>query len=109
MNWKEYGDLAYYACTVAAAVFVVLYLLIAPWYKTATGRNIMAVMASMAGILVYFTWAIWHGSPLPFGFYPMRAVLFTALGLSLVWRVIILVRAQLAARRVGKEESHEIQ
>jgi hypothetical protein len=97
LSWKQYGDFAFYACTVATVAFVIAYLVLAPWYRTTTGRNIMAVMGSVALAFVYFTVAIQQGG-VPFGFYPIRALLFTFIFLSVGWRVIILVRAQVAAR-----------
>lgn len=98
MSWRQFGDFAFYACTVACVAFVLAYLVLAPWYRTTTGRNIMAVMSSMALAFVYFTLAI-HSGGVPWGFYPIRAMLFTFIFLSVAWRVALLLRVQLAARK----------
>jgi hypothetical protein len=97
MNWKDYGDWAFFACAGVAVVFAVLYLFVAPWWKSPTGRNIMAVMGSMALALGYFAWVIAaHG--VPPGFYPVRAILFTGIALAIGWRVVLLVRVQVLQR-----------
>lgn len=106
MTWKEYGDLVYYGCAIVAGLFVLIYLTIAPWWKTLTGRNIMAVMGSMAATLIYFAFAIRNKGVSP-GYYPVRALLFTAMFLSVGWRIAILVKAQLFSRRKG--DSYEPQ
>lgn len=98
MTWQQYGDLAFYACAVVSLVFVVVYMLLAPWWRTTTGRNIMAVMASVALTFCYFAYAIKEGG-VPYGFYPIRAMLFTAVFLSIGWRIVILIRAQTGARK----------
>lgn len=104
MTWKEYGDLAYYGCAFAAGLFVLVYMTIAPWWRTMTGRNIMAVMFSVASTLIYFAFAI-KNKGVPHGFYSVRAVLFSLLFLSLGWRLVILLRAQLGKKEVQHEHS----
>jgi hypothetical protein len=91
VSWKEAGDLAFYAATAATVLFALLYLVTASWWKTLAGRNIMAVMGSMALSFAYFTWAIATGG-IPSGFHPMRALLFASVAISVGWRVWILVR-----------------
>lgn len=106
MNWKTAGDIAFYACTVVTAIFALLYLFFAPWWKTMTGRNIMAVMGSVAVAFGYFTWVIARGG-VPTGFYPMRAVIFAAIAVAIGWRVLILIRHQVIpgfrSRRKGEQ------
>lgn len=102
MDWKTFGDIAYYAATASAVVFALLYLLIAPWWKTQTGRNIMAVMGAIALALGYFAWVIARGG-VPHGFFPVRAVLFSGIALAISWRVGLLIRNQYQLLRKPKE------
>lgn len=97
MSWKEYGDIAFFAAAASSLVFVLVYAVLAPWYRSATGRNIMFVMATLAGAMCYFAVAIAFGvAP---GIWPVRAILFTLLFSAITWRIVLLLRAQLGARR----------
>lgn len=91
MSWKTAGDIAFYACTIITVLFALLYLIFAPWWKTMTGRNIMAVMGSVALAFGYFTWVIFLGG-VPAGFYPMRALIFAFIALAIGWRTVIFAR-----------------
>ena len=91
MNWKLAGDIAFYAATAASVSFALMYLLFAPWRSTAAGRNIMAVMGSVALAFGYFTWAIAIGG-IPPGFHPVRALLFMSIAAAIGWRTVIFIR-----------------
>lgn len=109
MSWDTYGDVAFYACTVVTVLFAILYMTFAPWWRTTTGRNIMAVMGSVALAFGYFTWAIAKGR-VPVGFYPMRAFIFTFIALAIGWRVVIFTRHQvIPAFRGGRGERNELE
>jgi hypothetical protein len=101
--WKIVGDWAFLGVAISAGLFSLLYLFLSPWYKTTTGRNIMAVMGSLAIATIYFAIAIQIGR-IPFGFYPTRALIFTALFAAIAWRVVIFVREQLLVRKEGKQD-----
>lgn len=107
MNWNTAGDVAFYAVAGISVLFVVLYTVLSPWWKTATGRNIMFLMSMIAAITGYFAWAINQDGELPHGFYPVRFGLFAGLATAIGWRVVIFVRAQVLARR-SKEGTHEV-
>jgi hypothetical protein len=94
VSWQSYGDFAFYAAAASAVLFPLLYLLTAPWWRTETGRNIMAVMGSLGVAMGYFAWVIARGG-VPGSFYPVRALLFTAIAAAILWRVTLLVRTQL--------------
>lgn len=99
--WEAYGNVAFYACATAAVMFVLMYLVITPWWRTEAGRNIMAVMGTLAVAMAYFGWVISQGG-VPDGFWPIRAILFTCMFLSIAWRVVMLIRAQLLARKENR-------
>lgn len=105
MGWKLYGDIAFYACAFTNLTFCILYCALAPWWRTATGRNIMTVMGSLAIALGYFSWAISIGGTPP-GFYPVRALLFTSIAAAIGWRIVMFVRQHLI-RSLHKEERTE--
>lgn len=86
-----------YALTVLAffgtAVFVTTYHLLAPWWRSEIGRNIMAGFACEAVILGLAVLAM------AFGDYPGRQVLgllaFAAFTGVSWWRWVVLIRAQI--------------
>lgn len=105
MDWRQIGDFMFYLCTAVTVLFAVLYLFLAPWWRTVTGRNIMSVMGAMALAFSYFSWAI-HVGGVPQGFDAMRAVLFAGLTLSVGWRTVIFIRHHVlrSLRGTGNEE-----
>ena len=108
MSWKEYGDVAFYGCALVTALFVVLYAVAAPWWRNLAGRNIMAVMGSVALAFVYFAWVISQGG-VPGNFYPIRALLFTGIFLSIGWRVLLLIKHQILDVLRRKRAKHELE
>jgi hypothetical protein len=94
MSWREFGNLAILAVAILSALFALLYAFIAPWYRTAMGRALFSVLASLAIGVAYFGWAIFH-VPLPPAFFPMRALIFLAIAGSIGSSAILLVRAQI--------------
>jgi hypothetical protein len=98
MNWKEIGDVLIVMAAIMSGIFVLVYGFIAPWYRTAEGRNIMGVMGTLFIGLAYYGWAVSQGGT-PEGAYPTRAAIFLALVLFLAQRVIVLIRAQIVHRR----------
>jgi len=102
--WHVYGDYALYAAAASAFVFVMLYMVLSPWWRTAAGRNIMAVMGALGAGLVYFGWIVLRGG-VPAGFWPARALLFTAMFLAIGWRVVLFIREHVLAR--WKEQESE--
>lgn len=106
MTWKLFGDIAFYVCTGVTVLFALMYLIFAPWWKTMGGRNIMAVMGSVALMFGYFAWAIARGG-IPPALHPIRAFLFSAIALSIGWRVLILIRHHiLRSLRTSKKGNH---
>jgi hypothetical protein len=109
VSWVEFGNIAFYSTTVVSVLFALLYMIFAPWWKTFAGRNIMAVMGSMAVAFGYFTWVINLGH-VPPGFMPMRALIFTAIALSIGWRTVIFIRFHIIrSLRAGKGRQDELE
>jgi hypothetical protein len=100
-TWRLIGNVLIMLNATAAGCFAVSYGVFAPWYRSQTGRNIMAVMGVLAINASYFSWAAFRGHGLPASFYPVRAGMFLLLFLVLAQRFIIFVRAQLLAKRAN--------
>ncbi len=106
MSWRTFGDWAFYALAAVTVLFSLLYLALAPWWRTVTGRNIMTVMGSLAMALAYFAWVIQQDG-VPHYFWPMRAFLFSVLAASIAWRIVIFIRQHLVrSLRPEKEQEH---
>jgi hypothetical protein len=100
--WDVVGDYAFFGSAGAALLFVVLYAFLSPWWRTEAGRNIMAVMGTLAFAMVYFGWAIARGG-IPEGFWPIRAMIFLGMFTSIMWRVILFIREQVMVKKMRKE------
>jgi hypothetical protein len=88
-------------------MFVLLYTVLSPWWRTAVGRNIMAVMGSLALIGAWGSWVNFSHDPRATpAFWQIRFTLFTVLTLAIGWRVVMLVRVQSARRK--KEHEDEV-
>lgn len=117
--WADAGDLAVNAFSLFALLFVLLYATISPWYRTQMGRNIMTLMGALAATGLYSIYANWlsrRADPeafekavrasqevyYPLGFWQIRFILFATLAFAVLWRIIILVKAQILTRRDNK-------
>ena len=103
MNWLLLGNAMILATGIMGMLFVVVYGVLAPWWRNPGGRNIFAVMLALAANAIYFGWIIFFVGHVPRGFYPIRALLFTALFLVILHRVILLIRVQIRNRRASRE------
>jgi hypothetical protein len=108
MTWQAIGDWAFYALAGVTVLFSLLYLVLAPWWKTVTGRNIMTVMGSLAFALGYFTWVILRDG-VPEYFWPMRAFLFATLAASIGWRIVIFIRHHLVRSLRPEKERKNVE
>ncbi len=90
---KLIGDAGFTLATVSANIFVVMYAVVAPWWKTPFGRHMFFFMLAVALVLDNATAVLlWPDYP---GKLFVRAILYPGLGLVLLWRVIILVDVQM--------------
>ena len=83
---------------VGAITFCILYGLSSPWFSSAIGRNMMAMMAAIGGFLVLAVIRIiWPDAfdDLPW----IRPVAWSVIGGIVWWRVVLLVRTQIVRRR----------
>lgn len=91
------GDLLLYAAMSASFAFVACYHLLAPWWRSETGRNVMTLMSLIALILLLNLSGIerWVAPARP----TIRVVVYGLLSVVILWRLTILIRAQWAGRR----------
>lgn len=92
------GDVLTWAGAVCGVLFVVLYALTAPWYRSEEGAHLMAFTGYLTVVLGYIavttvTRVAAPSLPLP------RAFVFGGLAALMIWRLSILIRAQIRHRR----------
>lgn len=92
----------YVMMAIGSNLFVILYSVLARFWKTESGLHIFLFMLTVSLILDH------SAIILVFGRYPgsawVRAFLYPALGAIILWRVLILIRVQLLARRRDPED-----
>jgi hypothetical protein len=85
-----------------ALLFVVVYGSLAPWWRSAIGRNMMAmgvahlILFSLINASLVFG-VTWVGRPI------VRAFAYGVLAAIFAWRTAIFVREQVTARRLKRE------
>lgn len=94
------GNALIFASAAGSVLFVVLYHLRAPWWRSATGVHLMAFTASEAAVLSLSCVRIVVGDA-PW-FQAVRLVVFVSIPFVIWWRVVLLVQAQ---RGVADEPS----
>lgn len=94
------GNVLLFVSALIATVFVVLYWLVAPWWRSATGRNIQALMAVLAAVLNLSVIRVWV--PVPpdtWWFAILRVIVFAPVPIvlgSFLWH---LIKIQILDRR----------
>ena len=92
------GDLFAVLTFAGATFFILLYGALAPWYRTPIGRNIMALMAVIALATGLATVTITMGLEWPYRL-ALRALIWFLIATVVWWRVALLVREQILARK----------
>lgn len=91
------GDAGYFIAVVGANLFVILYSVLARFWKSGSGWHIFSFMVVIALILNHSAISIY------FPFYPgrevVRAILYPLLAVVIFWRVVILLFVQIEMRR----------
>lgn len=106
--WAALGDVMILATGIVGVLFVLMYGLLAPWWRTVTGRNIFSVMLVLAANAMYFGWIVFFVGHVPLGFYPIRALLFTAMFVALSHRLYLGAKVQILIRlrQRAKRKAH---
>lgn len=99
------GDIGFYTAVVASNSFCILYTISARWWRTDFGRHLFAFTLVEATLLDFAVLGLILGAYS--GQNVVRAILLPCLGMTLVWRNVILVRAQVVGRRASKASRTE--
>lgn len=98
------GEVEVLAYTIfgASVAFVVLYSLLAPWWRSQVGRAMVSLDAALALTLLpsVLHYAVGLNLAHPFFAWYDFASLLAVAGVT-VWRTVVMVRIQLAGRRAG--------
>lgn len=97
------GNVLVVLTCAGAITFCAMYALFSPWWKSAMGRNVMAMMGTIGLFLILaIIRMIW---PNAFNDMPwIRLVAWSLIGGIVWWRVVLLVRTQVLRRRDERTE-----
>lgn len=93
------------ASAVLAIACVVAQALLARWWKTPSGRHVMAFQATLAACLGL--WALRLAIPEGAWFIAVRFAAFACVPVVLAWRLAIILRTWRAQRRKHAEEASD--
>lgn len=91
------GTFVFFAAVAGANIFLILYTVLARWWRNPMGRHLFSFMLVMALALNYIVvQLVWPEAP-----YRMHVRFFLYLALASViwWRIIILINVQLRGKR----------
>lgn len=94
------GNILVIVTAALSWVFVVQYHLMAPWWRTEIGRQMMTYSAVVAVLLTLSAVRIIGGAGLDTTWFVLlRLVVFAGVPVAIGWRIAILWRAQRRGRR----------
>lgn len=100
------GGAGYFVATLGANLFIILYSVLARFWKTKSGWHIFSFMMSITLLMNHGVVSIF------FPGYPgrewVRALLFPILAVVIWWRVLILVNVQIQKRKETYQGNLEI-
>lgn len=94
-----------------AVVFGATYHLLAPWWRSQVGQNLMTMTGGVALLLTLgvLQMILAPGTPpvdAYFGHSTLRLLAFIALGVAFWWRWVLLIRAQVPRRHDPEVPAH---
>lgn len=101
-------DIARVVALFGAVVFGATYHLLAPWWRSQIGQNLMTMTGGVALLLILGVVRIIlaPGAPAADAYFGQSALIllaFTALGVAFWWRWVLLIRAQVPRREQERE------
>ena len=94
------GNTAVWVALVAALAFCATYAALAPWRSSAEGWHLMTMTAVIGIAFGWIAYRLVAGSRMPVWLLEsLRAVILSALAALLVWRLALLIRAQIRRRK----------
>jgi hypothetical protein len=110
MTMQTFGDIGITVAFIVFAGHMFLYAVTAPWWRSLTGRSVMALVAVLAMVLALSVSTLWFGVQWPARLL-LRALVFWAIAAAGAFLGVAHVRQKLgpwrAARRAGREECDE--
>jgi hypothetical protein len=100
------GDALAVAAFIGSALFVLLFASLAPWWRNVHGRNVMLLMVTITLAFGLATATIVFGVEWPIR-PTLRAIIFLFIAIAVWWRVAILIKDQVIARRSRSAEGEE--
>lgn len=88
---KVMGDYAFMLSSVGSIIFLILYSVIARWWRTFTGRFIFTFMAVISALILLAAIRLWFG-PYP-GVTFIRPIALIALA-AIIWALVIMLVAR---------------
>lgn len=93
------GNGAVWVAFVAAIAFCGLYTAVAPWWRSSEGRHLMTFTAVIGIAFGWIAFRMVTGFGSPQWLEVVRVAILGALAVLLVWRLLMLIRAQIRRRR----------
>lgn len=98
--WDKLAEYGYYTAVAGANIFVVLYSVLAPWWRTPFGRHLFSFMFVIALVLNHVVVIrVWDAYARSGWVNPVRAVLLWSVAAVIFWRIAILLSVQWKNRR----------
>lgn len=93
--------------TLLAWLFVILYHVASPWWRSEAGRNLMSMMFVIAAVLSLSTVRIVAGAGADTGWFVwLRTLVFAAVPVVIGWRLWMLWRVQFRGRTWAQIRGH---
>jgi hypothetical protein len=93
------GSAAVWVALVASVAFCALYAAVAPWWRSGEGRHLMTFTAVIGIAFGWIAFRMATGFGAQQWLEMVRAAILGALAVLLVWRLLMLIRAQIRRRR----------
>lgn len=92
------GDFLAVLAFAGTVLFVILYAILAPWWRSAHGRNVMLLMGVLALLFTLIAGTVLFGVEWPFR-PAIRVIIFGLVGLAIWWRIVLLIKDQISGRK----------
>lgn len=81
--------------TILAWAFCILYQILAPWWRSELGRNVMVYGLVVAAVLSLTTVRLLAGAAVETPWFSvLRLIVFSGVPVAIGWRIVILLRIQ---------------
>jgi hypothetical protein len=92
------GDFLAVLAFAGTVLFVILYAILAPWWRSAHGRNVMLLTSVIGLAFGLATGTILFGLEWPFRS-TIRAIIYGLIAVAIWWRIALLIKDQISGRK----------